>query len=152
MFSQVIGRKVLPYHCVKMTFENLWVLSRHIWSNFTNMHKVKPQKKTLVTTVEKHLFLNNILTFVMSENRGCSMANQILHILVGAWHGVEKSMNYEKNAWVWDPYSLIWYSPGITKMPIWKKSMCILARNSHFPNLCTKKCQKFASKIAIFSI
>ena len=40
-----------------------------------------------------------------------------------------KHWNTEKNAWVWHPYFLIKYTPRITKIPIWKHSMCILARN-----------------------
>ena len=70
------------------------------------------------------------------------------YLVCSCVHGVEKSMKYEKNAWVF----LTRYTIAITKMLIWKYSMCILAKNIHFPNLCTKKGHKFAPKMAIFSI
>ena len=39
-------------------------------------------------------------------------------------------MKYKKKkyAWVWDPYFLLKYTLGITKMPKSKYSMCILAK------------------------
>ena len=35
-------------------------------------------------------------------------------------------------------------------MPIWKYSMCILARNFDFSNLCTEKCPSFDLKRGTF--
>ena len=56
----------------------------------------------------------------------------------------------QKNAWVWDPYFLIKYTRGITKMPKWKYSMCILAWNLDSSNLYTEKCPSFDIKRWLF--
>ena len=68
-------------------------------------------------------------------------------------HGTpEKHWNTEKNAVVWDPYFLIRHNPRITKIPIWKYFMCILARNFDISVLCTEKLHEFDRKRGIFSI
>ena len=64
----------------------------------------------------------------------------------------EKHWNTEKNAVVWDQYFLIRHTPGITKIPIWKYFMCILARNFDISVLCTEKWHEFDRKRGIFSI
>ena len=64
----------------------------------------------------------------------------------------EKHWNTEKNAVVWDPCFLIRHTPGITKIPIWKYFMCILARNFDISDLCTEKWHEFDRKRGIFRI
>ena len=54
-------------------------------------------------------------------------------------HGTPRSTEIQKkNALLWDPYFLIRHTPGITKIPIWRYFMCILARNFDISLLCTE--------------
>ena len=62
----------------------------------------------------------------------------------------EKHWFTEKNAVFWGPFFLIRHTLGITKIPKWKYSMCIRARNFDFSDLCTEKWPQIALKRGFF--
>ena len=59
-----------------------------------------------------------------------------------------EALKYRKNAVVWDPYFLIRHAAGITKIPIWKYFMRILARNFDISDLCNEKWPQIGLKEA----
>ena len=61
------------------------------------------------------------------------------------------ALKYKKNAVFRDPYFLIRQTPGITKIPTWKYSMCIQARNFYISDLCTEKWPQIGLKRGFFS-
>ena len=63
----------------------------------------------------------------------------------------EEDWNTEKNAVFRDPYFLIRHTPGITKIPKLKYSMCIQARNFDISDLCTEKWLQIGLKRGFFS-
>ena len=101
-----------------------------------------------VKTVKENKSYCSLLIYIFSQK----FANESVNCFKLLTRYPKKHWYTEKNAVLLDPNFLIRHTPGITKIPIWKYFMCILAKNFDISVLCTEKWHEFDSKRGIFSI
>ena len=135
-------KKFLTYCVPIIKFDiYLWIIVLLQGSQMTKL-EIQSQMKDSFEFSYAHLFF--FCFFNLTSNINGISNIYLITVSKNLW-------NAKKIAWLWDPYFLNRYALGITKMPKWKYSMCVLAKNLDFPILYTEKWWKFDRKMSIFS-